>query len=745
MTGPELEGRHAGEPASERRARLRWYVERLRAMTAGEVAARVARDARHRTDDLTWRAAPPLWRRRWEPPELRSARAQRPRGFLTPEHAHEIATADPQGAAELMARADSIMRGQHLLLGHCVELDEDDRTFTRDVATGFVWPASHGKRLDYRSAPANPKWAWELNRCQDLPVLTAAWLLSRDDAYAEAAASTMLAWIAQQRVGRGIAWTSGFEAGIRAISLAAAYDALAAAPALEARLRGPVLRALWQHARFIERDPSTHSSANNHRIGELVGLLAVGCLCPELGESRHWTASALGGLRSEAGRQILADGTGAEQSFAYTLFTLDLLLVAVALADATGAEPPAEVLAALERAARALWAQIGADEPEPTYGDDDSGRALPLDGCATRTGRGVASTICARLGSEYARAVAGEPDLTGRWLFGARAREHFSTTSSAPSPGSEFLPDSGLAVLRRGSLRVTFDAGPLGYLRIAAHGHADALGVTISSGASALVVDPGTGTYFERDAEIRDAFRGTGFHATALVDGVDQSVPGGPFLWSQHARSWLSHVDTERGFVAGEHDGYLRLRRPVRHRRAVVLLSETLLLVYDRFDGDGPHALSLRWPLAAELVATLEPPGSVRARDSTGDRLALHTTGSRPGAWSVACGERDPFAGWVSPHLEAIVPAPLAAWTSAFDGRLDVATSVSLAADQAGATLTLREKDAGAEIEFESVREALTVDVDLSGRQGVSISGREGRRASPIRASSTRSSSARSR
>src|SRR6185312_6898378 len=95
----------------------------------------------------------------------------------------------------------------------------------------------------------------------------------------------LLDWIAKNPPGRGIAWANGFEAGIRAISLSLTFDALTARTEMLDRLFEPAVGSLWQHGRWICRDPSSHSSANNHRVGELVGLLSVALLAPELPES----------------------------------------------------------------------------------------------------------------------------------------------------------------------------------------------------------------------------------------------------------------------------------------------------------------------------------------------------------------------------------------------------------------------------------------------------------------------------
>jgi hypothetical protein len=646
-------------------------------MSAGEVGTRLAHEARHRIDDLEWRAARRRWRRRWTAPALPARFAERPLGFLTAERAAALSEIDPDGAAALVRRADAVFAGDTVVLGYAVRTSQlRGRDLTVDPLSGYAWPDVHGKRVDFRDAPANPKGVWEVNRCQELPVLAAASLVSGDRRYEEAAASTLLAWLEHQVPGRGIAWVNGFEAGIRAISLALAYDALAARGDLQDRLREPVLRSLWEHARWIERDPSTHSSANNHRMGELVGLLAVARLAPELPEADAWTRSALSGLRTEAAAQILPDGVGAEQAFAYTLFVLDLLLLAIALLEATECETPDELLDAVDRAGDALWAQLGrSGEPEPTYGDDDDGRAFRLDGEIDRSARGVAAAICARAGNGHARTVAGVLDSAAIWMFGPDGKERFDRTTPAKQPGSVLLANAGLAVLRRARTRVTLDAGPLGYLSIAAHGHADALAVTMSVDDADLVVDPGSGTYFGGARAIRDAFRGTGFHATVLVDGMDQSTPGGPFLWSTHARSWFHRTDLPQALAIAEHDGYLRGSAGVRHVRAVHLLETGEVLVLDRVEGPGEHSISIRWPLSPSLHAEVTGASQVCAGSRAGAGLLLQTAATAPGSMSVAYGSWEPLEGWSSPRLDELVPAPLVKWDATLEGgRLDAAT-----------------------------------------------------------------------
>ncbi len=252
-----------------------------------------------------------------------------------------------------MERAERELAGRVQFFGYpAVELQEG-RTEDVDPFTGETWPDRHGKRIDYRHlVVGDPKWIWELNRCQGLSVLTAAWLVTGDERYGRAASDRLLAWIRSHPPGRGIAWSSGFEAGIRAISLALTIDGLRESPFLTDAELALALTALWQHGRWIRRDPSLGSSANNHRIGELVGLVVIASLAPELRDAPRWRSEALEELAAEAGRQIRSDGTSAEQAFSYHLFVVDLLLLATAVLDACEQSVPPQVTSAIERSGR---------------------------------------------------------------------------------------------------------------------------------------------------------------------------------------------------------------------------------------------------------------------------------------------------------------------------------------------------------------------------------------------------------
>jgi hypothetical protein len=705
----------------EIRGRAAWYARRLRAMDAGEVVARAGRQATHLADAAAWHVAPPLWRRTWMRSDARILNGEirkTPRSFLTRERVLGLRERFPMRADAIVEAAEEADAGSVRFFGYPDVRLSRPIDFRLDALTRRTWPDRHGKLIDYRSGgPGDPKWIWELNRLQHLPLLVEAWLLTAEERFAKQAARQSLDWVASQPPGRGIAWSSGFEAGIRALSLGLTFDALRGQLTDEqARV---VLRALDQHARWILRDPSTHSSANNHAVGELAGLAAISLLAPELRDADAWRTHALRRLGEEAERQILPDGTGAEQAFAYHLFALDLFLVVVALLDCALLAPPREILCALERSGEALWAQLGAEDPVPTYGDADDGHALRLEAGARRDARGVAASIAARLGDGRARTVARGLDATAWLLFGDSGAETFARTPPAPMPGSVALRDGGLVVLREAQRRIMVDVGPLGYLSIAAHGHADALQVTLAESGRDLVVDPGAGSYFGRP-ERRKPFRGTAFHPTVTVDARDQSEPGGPFLWLRHGRAWATHVALEDGVVVGEHDGYAALSDPVRHRRAVAVCPGGSVLVFDRLEGTRTHHYRQSWPLAPSLDARSASPATVEVTDAGQPRLAIALAASRAATLRLVRGSEDPFEGWFSPGLEAMVPSWTCSWEA--EGEAVELAALFVFAEDALRTdleLSLHDADGRTAVEFKRNGERFACCVDLDAARPV--------------------------
>jgi hypothetical protein len=282
---------------------------------------------------------------------------------------------------------------------------------------------------------------------------------------------------------------------------------------------------------------------------------------------------------------------------------------------------------------------------------------------------------------------AGKLDDATRWLFGAGADGAFDALDVEKTrlPPRQTFPEGGYYVLgcdfeTRNEIRLVVDAGPLGYRSIAAHGHADALSFTLSTGGRELLIDPGTYAYHTQP-RWRDYFRGTGAHNTVRIDGLDQSVAGGNFMWTRHARSscslWLSSA--EKDSFEGWHDGYARLEDPVKHRRMIELDKKARRIrIEDTLEMGEEHEVELFFHCAEDCQVDAVPEGYLIGRENVAAaKLVLpQSEGSRA---RVERGNLAPVAGWVSRGFDVREPASTIVWHARLTGRVVLTTEIALA------------------------------------------------------------------
>ena len=661
-------------------------------MNVGEVALHGRRAAAARVDAVVWNRAKPVWRRRWEPAEARMlgtvVPSATPLGFLTRDRADLVRESVPDEVRGIVEEARRWAGGQVSVLGYPPFELAGSWDGATDPIGGRSWPDRQGRLIDFRHGmPGDPKLIWELHRCQELPLLVLASFLEADEQLSADAARRMLAWLARHPPGRGIAWANTFEPGLRALSLAVAFDALRGSDHLDDAGRTAVLRGLWQHARWIEQGLSRHSSANNHLVGELMGLLAVGLLAPELAASEGWAAEASAEIAAQALLQVLPDGGGAEQSFAYEVFVLDMLLIATALLDARGRAVPPAMTDALRRAGGALALLLDDDEPDPAFGDADDGRALRLDGRPDRDARGVAAGIAARLGESGARRVARDCDAYVPLLFGSEGLTRFRGHRAGRS-GSKRRPARRRH--RRHPYRRSACAVRCRIARLPQHRSARARRRALR----------------RRLCRSRRARDGSGHgqlprsHASELVprhagprDGRRRRArpvgAGGAFLWTRHGDARLLSWDPARLGAVGEHDGYSGLGEGVAHRRAVVRLGSHALLVVDRLEAQGAHAAAQNWPFHPACQARLRGSDLVELSCRGVARLAIAFAATREASVVV---DQD---AWWSRRLEAWEPAARCRQLVAWEGVVHLGALFLETADVDSPALRLEIVDEG--------------------------------------------------
>jgi hypothetical protein len=236
-----------------------------------------------------------------------------------------------------------------------------------------------------------------------------------------------------------------------------------------------------------------------------------------------------------------------------------------------------------------------------------------------------------------------------------------------PASRPAHFADAGLTILRGpGEIWCRCDGGPHGFLSIAAHAHADALSVEVRHDGVDVLADPGTYCYHGQP-EWRQYFRSTLGHNTLRLDGSDQSVSGGPFLWTRHARTRVLAADPSGEGVArwcAEHDGY---QRSVHRRRVELTAASQELRVVDEVRGPR-RAVHLAFHLGPAIAADLADNRAVLTwtRDGEDRSAVLDLPGQL--SWRAHRGESDPPLGWYSAGFGRKEPTTTLVGTGFADG-----------------------------------------------------------------------------
>ncbi len=658
---------------------LAWKINRLRTMGAGEITWRVKNAVQKRLEKKGWMlalqapSAQLQFGRAWLP--------QLPRGFDTALYIHA---------------ADAILAGKfNVFAMQAAELGFPPN-WNRDPKTGKIAPLTFGKTLDYRDERivGNIKYLWEPNRHYELVSLAQAWHLSLDAKYLAACAQYLNSWFAQAPYPLGVSWSSSLENALRIGNWSVAWHLLGGEKSpLFAGEAGLALQQRWldsiyQHCHFIGSHFSLYSSANNHLLGEYMGLFIGATTWPCWRESAGWRRVAKRGLEEQALIQNALDGVNLEQGIWYHHEVADMLLINGLLGRANGDEFSSAYWQRLEAMLEFILAMLDKNGNMTMWGDSDDALMVRFSQQADfhpyRALLATGAVLFQR--ADFAAKAAGFEDKS-RWLLGDGAQAEYAAIqpSSTRQPKREF-PQGGYYILGSefetdNEVKIIADCGPLGFLSIAAHGHADALSFTLSIAGQPILIDPGTYAY-RTEQKWRDYFKGSSAHNTVRVDGVDQSVSGGNFMWLTHANAKLErwHSDDAADEFCGSHDGYMRLPDPVAHQRSIRYDKQTRqIVVQDVLQAKLEHSLEFFWQIDDRCTVSIEGKQAIVRAEGV---LVRISTDSQQVPSQVS-GQETPPQGWISRRFDAKTPCASLCWRENMTGKLTRTTVIEIELDDA--------------------------------------------------------------
>jgi len=477
----------------------------------------------------------------------------------------------------------------------------------KDHSANIFSSLGHILSINYRDFDKNGdcKLVWEPNRHHQLVVLARAYRVTDEIKYAKGVIEILSSWLEKNPYGKGMNWRSPLELSIRLINWVWAIDLIKDSGLFVGNIRQRILQSVFLHCRDVNSKYSQGTSANNHLVGEAAGVYIASCYFNMMVDASQWRDKSKQILEREIQAQTFADGCTKEHAFSYQFFVYQFYLFTMLVGRWSHDPFTRSYSSTLQSIAKfiALIAEGGNDYP--MLGDQDDGYVLDL-GDHVHNINALRDVSAYLFSDDVFLSPLPELSESAFWLFNGRIeRKHKQQINNINLHSMPFAI-SGYYLLQAGNIQdqnqasILFDCAELGYTAIAAHGHADALGIVLRINKNDLFVDTGTYDYFSYP-KWREHFRKTKAHNCLEVDGLDQSVITGPFMWEQHAKPTLKlwQPSLTGGVVVASHNGYQRLADPVIHERSLELNTATkTIVISDMIQAQGEHRIVLYFHLS---------------------------------------------------------------------------------------------------------------------------------------------------
>ena len=548
-----------------------------------------------------------------------------------------------------------------------------------DVSTGKRFPALFANDIDvFSGRVGNAKYVWEVNRMQFLLHLAYTYETSKDLKYLVLFCHYIATWRESNPYMLGVNWFSNIEVNLRLICwyfcwhLLNVDDLRNRDSAIDEFICDAWMPLDCEHTEYSYLHPSLYSSANSQLVVEYVGLF----LATVAWKFPHWSSRqkyAHAGLEREIFRQNTAEGVNREESAEHVQFVGELFLIAAVVGRSAGIEFSKSYNDRLYAMARYMNAFLDCQCNSPMYGDIDDEYVLRTDaGGHFNNFKSLLVSFATYFGDASFKREGLAWDEKNSILFGEEGKKIFESLPCTPlRDGNRFFAQSGHFVFRKleqdHETYMHFDAAPLGYLSIAAHGHADALSFILHVDGHPVIVDPGTFSYY-MDKKLRNYFVSTFAHNTICVNGKNQAEQIGPTMWQNHYKVNVIACDETAGEVTASHDGYAT--EGVIHTRQVR---------YDRERDEFTITDSLLCAknVVLEVPFHLHPDASVELRGTTAE---ISVPGSRRVVLELDAKLsyviRDD--GWFSEHFDDKVQTKFLYAKTECSGNIEFVTKVKI-------------------------------------------------------------------
>lgn len=411
------------------------------------------------------------------------------------------------------------------------------------------------------------KYVCEPSRFYFLPFLAFKAIQTKDQKFLEIIKTILKDWSNQNPYLKSIHWTSGIEVGIRSVNLTYTHLLLKSSGLLSEEINTLIKGLILQGYHFLKNHLSLYSSANNHLVAELTGLVTISSYFNNKEIKRNkkkWQDK----LYREILNQINKDGINMELCTHYHAEVTDHFLNALHFIESSGETTPKNIQ---ERFVLMFdfIDHVEYNGKKTIYGDNDEGYLIfPYyqEGFSIYTS--LLGSAMIKYNKSFSSTDGKSMDLRNYLIFGEAIFKK-KENNAVSKFKDRIFESSGYAFLydEEYNVKLSFDFGTIGDSLSAAHGHSDIFHFTFEKNGEQFLVDSGTYQYHKKHNKWRTYFRGISAHNTISINNKDHALQASRMSWIGQPKTTLIdyQITEEKSFIEAETDAFKK--EGVIHRR----------------------------------------------------------------------------------------------------------------------------------------------------------------------------------
>lgn len=536
------------------------------------------------------------------------------------------------------------------------EVPTDYMEWRKDPKNHIESPISFKEKIPFKDfqSVGEIKYVFELNRLHVLPSIAYAYQQSRESSSLALFEEIILSWEKENPYLNSVNWVSGIEIGIRHFNLIIARLLVEKHGPVSQEISNSMQRLLDHGDHFLKRHLSLYSSANNHLLVELFGLVIYRIF--NKNRDQEELVYYYNYFQEEVLKQTFPDGGSKEQATHYQAAVLNSAMVLLYLTARIGISSKTAFVERVFWMLHFLDLSTQGGNPAAHIGDKDDSNLLfdvfDPDFNLYQSLLASGYKMFPNIDFTYFESSYYYTDFINGLLYN-------NIQFTSPSLDNEWIEKnenyiyfkaSGYFILHEEERFLCFDVGNLGFQPIAAHGHSDLLHFTYWINGKPIIVDSGTYQYQPDQKNWRDYFKGIHAHNTISFNGKDHALNLGTMIWGKEPFIEVEEYGANKerkAFCKALHKAF----REGTHSRTIQQAEEGIIIT-DQINCHTVTELSFNLHFHPTVNATLS--NDQLHLETDGEYIVIENEYFKQA--SLIKGRKEPPLGWYSNQYDQLIP-----------------------------------------------------------------------------------------